>query len=142
MNKSYKVKNEIINIIQKNNGFDEAALEQIQDYMARVGYRTVGNCNLGERTEPNSSPWRGVQVTGNNVGGDTGAFCIRSITSDEQRDYDYTEAQFPKSEYYQIKVFFSIDLPIVRNLFTFANKGSTKKMFYPCTNNESDGNCL
>ena len=136
MNKAYKVKNEIINIIQKNNGFDEEALKQIQDYMAKVGYRTIGNCDANENNTT-SNRWYGAGVTGNNVDVGTGAFCIRKVTSSSIDETDYTNAQFPESVYYQIKVFYSIDLPIVRRLFTFANKGSTKRLYYPCTNNGS-----
>jgi hypothetical protein len=122
MNKSYKVKNEIINIIQKNNGINESTLEQIQEYMTRVGYRTTGKCAAYETAY--GSKGRG------NEGGN-GLFCVTEMTTEYAPETQYTKEQFPKSAYYQIRVFFSIDLPVVRNLFTFGLKGSTKKLFYP-----------
>lgn len=128
MNKAYKVKNEIINIIQKNNGLDNDALDQIQDYMTKVGYRTSGNCNAGEKNE-----WIGYGVSGNTSTTRKSVFCVRQVLSEAQGGSDYTKEQFPETVYYQVKVFFSVDLPIVRQMFTFGLKGSTKKLFYPVT---------
>ena len=139
INKAYKVKNEIINIIQKNNGFDEEALQQIQEYLALVGYRTGVNCSAGEKTS-SVNKWNGVQITGG-IRDDKGTFCIREVKSVESGGTEYTKAQFPENVYYQVKVFYSIDLPIVRQLFTFSIKGSTKKLYYPCTNNGNNGEC-
>ena len=120
MNKAYKVKNEIINIIQKNNGLDSNSLLQIQDYMTKVGYRTTGKCDVDEK---------GYGISGTSES-NKAVFCVKEMTTEYVTD-SHTEVQFPKVSYYQIKVFFSIDLPIVRQFFTFGLKGSTKKLFYP-----------
>lgn len=136
-NKAYKVKNEIINIIQKNNGFDENALAQIQDYMIKVGYRTTGDCNRNEADLDRD--YAGYSISGSNQDDEHAVFCIRATTTEYETsgDYkDYIKSQFPKSTYYQIKVFFAIDLPVVRHFFTFGLKGSTKKIFYPCERTE------
>ena len=133
MNKAHKVKNEVINIIQKNNGLDDNALDQILDYMTKIGYRTTGNCN-GD----NDKGYSGFNVNGQR-NDNKAVFCVKQMTTDYIPSKEYLNKQFPKSAYYQIKVFFSIDLPIVRNFFTFALKGSTKKLFYPC---EQSGGCL
>lgn len=124
MNKAYKVKNEIINIIQKNNGLDEDALDQIQDYMTKVGYRTTGICNIEDGD--------GYGVSGTAKTNNKAVFCIKEMSTEYYVD-NHTKEQFPKNAYYQIKVFFSVDLPIVRQFFTFGLKGSTKKLFYPVT---------
>lgn len=124
MNKAYKVKNEIINIMQKNNGLDENALIQIQDYMTKVGYRTTGICNIEDGD--------GYGVSGSSTVSNKAVFCIKEMTTEYVTD-NYTEPQFPKSAYYQVKVFFAVDLPVVRQFFTFGIKGSTKKLFYPVT---------
>ena len=124
MNKAYKVKNEIINIIQKNNGLDENALDQIQDYMTKVGYRTTGVCTVDDGD--------GYSISGTAKTNNKAVFCVKEMTTEYYTD-NYTAAQFPKNAYYQIKVFFSVDLPVVRQFFTFGLKGSTKKLFYPVT---------
>jgi len=124
-NKAYKVKDEIINIIQKNNGLDEEALAQIQDYMSKVGYRTQGKCNKSKNEN-----FTGYGVSGSASTDTRAVFCVRPIETSYSTS-NGTKEQFPEATYYQIKVFFGIDLPIVRNLFTFTIKGSTKKLFYP-----------
>lgn len=123
MNKSYKVKNEIINIIQKNNGLNDSTIKQISNYMSNVGYRTAGNCN-----DKDEIAYDIKGIVGKNK---KGLFCVKETSVTTESGSDYTKPQFPKTSYYQIKVFFAIDLPVVRNLFTFSLKGSTKKMFYP-----------
>lgn len=124
MNKAYKVKNEIINIIQKNNGLDENTLSQIQDFMTKVGYRTTGKCDTKDDFA--------FGISGNSKNSDKPVFCAKEMIT-EYEAQSYTKVQFPKAAYYQVKVFFSIDLPIVRQFFTFGLKGSTKKLFYPVT---------
>ena len=124
LNKSIKVKNEIINLIQKNNGLDSKTLGDISDYLARVGYRTSGRCYDYE--VPINS--RG-EISHNNVG----LYCVNEMTTSYKPDSEYVKEQFPKSTYYQIRVFYTIDLPVVRNVFTFTLKGSSKKLFYPKT---------
>ncbi len=122
MNKAYKVKNEIINIIQKNNGLDDQALGQIQNYMTKVGYRTTGQCS-------NDSQDIGYGMNGT-TGDSSGLFCARPVWFGYENNL-FGETQFPDSAYYSIKVFFSIDLPVVRRFFTFQIKGSTKRLFNP-----------
>ena len=124
MNKAYKVKNEIINIIQKNNGLDEDALSQIQDYMTRVGYRTNGKCDTSNNEV-------GYAISGTASTTNRAVFCVKEMTTEYESQTAYTKEQFPKSAYYHVKVFFAVDLPVVRNIFTFGLKGSTKKLFYP-----------
>ena len=124
MNKSYKVKNEIINIIQKNNGLNSDALAQIRDYMTSVGYRTTGKCADYEIA---------YDMTSSKGTGGKGMFCVNEMTTTYDSITQYTESQFPKTAYYQVRVFFAIDLPIVRNIVSFGLKGSSKKLFYPAT---------
>ena len=126
MNKAYKVKNEIINIIQKNNGLDENSLVQIQDFMTRVGYRTTGNCNSPESYE------YAFGISGSSANSNKPVFCAKQMIT-EYEQQAFSKVQFPKAAYYQVKVFFAVDLPVVRNFFTFGLKGSTKKLFYPVT---------
>ncbi len=122
MNKAYKVKNEVINIIQKNNGLNDDAMNDILDYMNRVGYRTTGNCEIDEKDG------FGYDITGNRSDNNA-VICVKR----RYLEYDAGKVseQFPPTAYYQVKVFFAVDLPIVRNVFTFGLRGSTKKLFYP-----------
>ena len=130
-NKAYKVKNEVISIIQKNNGFDETALEQIEDYMTSVGYRSTANCNaLG------TTGWDGYNSSGVQSNDNKSLFCIKTMNI----VYDTGTTicpQFPKSVYYQVKIFFGLDIPILNSVFKFQLTGTTRKLYYPTTMDKS-----
>src|SRR5574344_841124 len=124
-NKAYKVKNEVVSIIQKNNGFNATALDQIDDYMTSVGYRSTGNCDaLG------TTGWEGYNSSG--VSDNNHAvFCITTMDVKYSTGDANIAPQFPETAYYQIKVFFSLDVPILNNAFKFQLTGTTRKLFYP-----------
>ncbi len=125
VNKAYKVRNEIITIIQKNNGFNEETLTQIQEYMTEVGYRSKGTCDADDGVGYKASGYG--NATGNNA-----LMCVKQVAI-EYETSNKTKPQFPTAAYYQIKVFFSLDIPIINNVFRFALTGSTRKLFYPVT---------
>jgi hypothetical protein len=123
-NKAYKVKDEIITILQKNNGFDETSLEQIQDYMTSVGYRSTGTCGVEDGD--------GYSSTGNVTLNNKALFCVRTMDV-KYETTNGTSPQFPETAYYRVKVFFSLDVPVLGNAFGFSLTGTTKKLFYPKT---------
>ena len=83
------------------------------------------------KLKKNDAKYDGYGIKGTSKKSKNTVFCVRAVTTTyEQSD---VSAQFPPVEYYQIKVFFGIDLPIVRNFFTFSLSGSTKKLFCPST---------
>ena len=119
-----------IHIIQKNNGLDSNSLAQIQDFMAKVGYRTSGECDVSGFNYEDTG-YVGYGVSGSSTT-NKAVFCVKEMET-RYTSSSHTESQFPPSAYYQIKVFFAVDLPVVRNFFTFGLKGSTKKLYYPVT---------
>ena len=124
MNKAYKVRNEIITIIQKNNGLDATAISQIQEYMSSVGYRTTGECNSSD-----NYGWEGINSNSYN-NSSKALFCYRAM----EVQYESTSgngSQFPKSAYYQVKVFFGLDMPIINEVLKFNLIGSTRRLYYP-----------
>ena len=123
-NKAYKVKNEIITIIQKNNGFNDTTLSEIQDYMTSVGYRSTGSCDADDGD--------GYSATGSSTISRKALFCVKTMDVKYETTND-TNPQFPETAYYKIKVFFSFDVPIVHDVFNFSLTGTTKKLFYPVT---------
>ena len=133
-NKAYKVKNEVISIIQKNNGFDETALEQIEEYMTKVGYRATADCDaLG------TPGWDGYTSSGTK-NNQKALFCIKTMNI----VYDTGTTicpQFPKSVYYQVKIFFGLDIPIINSLFKFQLTGTTRKLYYPNMIDTVQGRC-
>lgn len=119
MSKAQKVKDEVVSIIQKNNGFDHNALNEIENYMASVGYRTNGVCEDG---------WDGYNSAGFNS--NKSLFCIKEWTL----EFDDTK-DFPKTAYYQVRVFFALDVPVINNVLRFNLTGSTRRLYYPKTMN-------
>lgn len=115
MNKAQKVKDEVISIIQKNNGLNEGARSQISSYMATVGYRTTGDCN--------GDGWEGF-----NTGySSKSLFCYKEVGLDAVAN---ETTEFPASAYYQVKVFFALDVPILNNVFKFQLTGATRRLYY------------
>ena len=39
--------------------------------------------------------------------------------------------QFPSVKYYKVKVFFSLDIPIIGKMFNFNLIGTSKNIYYP-----------
>ena len=123
MNREYKVKNEVINIIKKYNGFNDQALKDIQEYMNKVGYRNKGTCK--------DTDGDGFNLTDSGIVTNNTYFCVKQIATHYEKISKGVDAPFPDAVYYQVKVFFSVDLPIIRGMFTFPLTGSTKKIFDP-----------
>lgn len=111
--RAFNVKNEIVDIIERENGYTDKAAEDIAAYLTNVGYRTTGKCEEG-MTGNNSSKDFGV---GQNI------YCYKAINASGEEDY-------ADSVYYQVEVFFQIDLPIFRDWFTFSIKGDSNQLFY------------
>ena len=123
MNKAHKVKNEIIAVMQKHNGLNEEALYEIQAYMSKVAYRTNAKCGEGEK---------GFSSAGTSITSDRALFCVKpKIITDYSTGGVSSMGQFPDVAYYEIKVFFSVDIPVINKFLVFQVKGSTKKMYYP-----------
>lgn len=114
MNKAQKVKDEVVSIIQKNNGLNDGAKQQIRSYMATVGYRTTGDCE---------DPWVGFNESYTNKP----LFCYKEVSLDATNN---EQTQFPESAYYEVKVFFALDVPVLNNVFKFQLTGATRRLYF------------
>ncbi len=126
--KAYNVKNQIVSIIQKNNGINDQTITDIQNYMSEVGYRSTGKCDAIDEDESSLIAIDQYGQTGNNKG----MICItrHDIYKKLWRDEDHTR-QIPKTVYYEVKVFFALDMPVVNTVFNFNLKGSTRMIYCP-----------
>ena len=132
--KAYNVKNQVISIIQKNGGIDSQAVTEIQEYMSEVGYRSSGKCDSEDISSITN--YAITQREGLQINGSTGMICIsRHNINDNLPD---PNNQFPKAAYYDIKVFFALDMPIINSVFNFNLKGSTRMVYCP---KEYGGSC-
>lgn len=131
--KAYNVKNEILNIIRNQGGVctsdspgsDDICYnftEQIIDYFREANYRSTGSCK-GKNGEDD---WTGFSRDGRNlgVGAKNAAFCVNAIKAN-------TNSELPNALYYQVKVFYQLDLPIINNIFEFSIVGETSRVYSP-----------
>lgn len=117
--KAFKVKNGIVNIIEKKEGLSEASQTEIEKYLSTVGYLVYSKCpkNLTEQGD-------GTLVSG-----------FIPYTADASQ-YRYCVAKTEddsgniKKSYYKVTVFFRVDLPILGDIFTFPISGETKPIYF------------
>ncbi len=125
--KAYNVKNELINIIRNQGGVctsDTASLndncynfgEQISDYFKETNYRARGKCSDG---------FVGYTKNGELATGNAGAaFCVRGIPANGN-------SELPNALYYQVQVFWQLDIPIFSSIFNFRINGETARVYAP-----------
>lgn len=121
--KAFKVKNEILSIIERNEGLtgnDEtesfsdrnpSARGEIGAYLRENNHLVDGRCGTND-----GSAYYSV---GNNM--NEGTYCVRK---------NCVKTNFEKA-YYKVTVFFRFDLPYLGKLFTFKVQGETKQIPYP-----------
>ena len=121
--KAHNVKNEIINIIKNEGGVCTSQnrgsncynfAEQITDYFKEANYRSTGECESG---------WVGYNREGQ-IDYNKSAFCIRGIRAN-------TNSELPNALYYQVKVFYQLDLPVVSGMVEFSIYGETGRVYDP-----------
>lgn len=126
--KAFNVKDDIIKIIERENGFDNLVnistnhdkeiLKSIVATLQEFGYRTENKCPANDGV----LVWVGFDRDGNrDTSNNKSSFCIREIQSNSSEMSD--------AVYYQVVVFYQLDLPIFNNLFRFELKGDTKLVY-------------
>lgn len=144
--KAFGVKDEIITIIenetlggnastdQPNYGISDTMLQKIVAQLDKAGYHTEGYC-------PTDKTYAGYDRNGVLVNrGKKASFCLRANKVDDEFEQDAknvcktgvcqtTENEFPPMVYYDVVLFFQLDIPLINYLFNFNLKGTTKIMF-------------
>ena len=119
--KSFRVKNEVLSLIEKNEGFTDNGIKLINNYLAQSGYKTVGACKdqsgavvYGmDSLDPEAKP---SQAEKNKKY----YYCFSKYT-------DY-HTYFTTRAYYKITLFFKFDLPVFHELSTFDVDGQTSEI--------------
>ncbi len=138
--KAFGVKDEIINIIETDSlessnsvssHIDSRTSQSIADLLGDAGYRITGRC-------PNND-WVGYDRNGNVTSNNNAAFCIKS-TDVAEAYYDDASSRcrsnctsiagdYPDMYYYEVVLFYQLDIPIIGGVFNFRIYGSTKVLF-------------
>ena len=153
--RAYKLKDEMINEIEKHHGLTQEAKDAIDSYIGDIGYKSTGSCN--KVNERNAG---GVQVVSFSTGSDLnnmyrGArgdnYCVgrSDVVTREEKQFDgnsrlsycatveqssdsgstVRSIGHPSSSYYYVLVFFKIDMPIIGSIFGFDITGETSTIF-------------
>lgn len=135
--KAFGVKDEIINIIENDkiaasgSLISNEKLESIKDHLAETGYRNTGKCP--------DSEWTGYDRAGG-INNNDAAFCLRAVNVAEVYYDELTKVcsneqcventgDFPEMYYYEVIVFYQLDIPAIKQLMNFKLKGTTKILF-------------
>lgn len=147
--RTYKIKDSIITIIEKNGGVtkgDGGTLDQINQYLNSMGYTSVGQCpDMME--DGKSENWVGFSRNSNTgrsteFGGKYN-YCIYKHTLACRNNKKATGGKkvttftgemgynaIPRA-YYGVIVFFKIDWPILREVIKFNLSGETTTLYLP-----------
>ena len=131
---AFGVKDEIINVIEMNNGnylnSDNYSLSSdIVDAISAAAYRTTGVCD---------DNYQGYERNGQPVSTcERASICIRevNVTSGidsylfEELGNTVAQGEFVNGRYYQIVLFYQLDLPVIRQVYNFQTKGETKIIY-------------
>lgn len=131
---AFAVKDEIVNAIELNNGDyldGENLSSDIVEAMNKASYRTTGKCESGENVT-------GYDRDGNRVNtNEAAAVCIKEVNVSEGLD-NYLRDIFKDTmayedsmngKYYQVQVFYQLDIPIIKQIYNFSTKGETKIIY-------------
>lgn len=121
--KAFKVKDGIIDRIEKHSGFNDEAINDIADYLNEIGYHTKVGC---KNFVAEGSRYVGVvsnSVTNHPESG-TYNYCVEKVAS-RNPSGQMTAA------YYKVNVFFSLSLPVFDQFTTFNVTGETINIYYP-----------
>jgi len=129
--RAFKVKNEILQFIEVNEGVTSVAQDQINVYLKSVNHIVIGTC-IQDKDEDS---WA---FGGERTSEFKGIYCVEKMC--ENIDPNASQTGIYKA-HYKVTIFFKFDLPIIGDIFTFRVKGETKTIFNAPRNPSLDLAC-
>lgn len=130
---AFGIKDKVVSIIEVNDGKfleDGNLSDEIVTLIESTSYRTTGKCD---------EDYKGFDRTGSPVtSGSDASICIKEVNATAGVDNYLTEIfgagkvatdDFMPGSYYQIVVFFQLDLPVVKQVYNFSSKAETKVIY-------------
>lgn len=129
--KCYKVKNEMLSAIERNNGINGDSITEINKYINSIGYSGVGKCEplsnaaclVGFKKNDNSRSFTSITTQEYN-------YCVEKMVMN-QSGANSSLTGMPASAYYHVRVFFTLDMPIVGKFFNLKVEGETSTIYLP-----------
>ena len=115
--KAFAVRSEVVKAIENKDGIEisNSYYNDVKEIINKAGYYTTGKCTDG---------YTGFGRDGKKLGknANDSAICIKQVQSDQQTG----------GCYYDIRVFYRLELPAINSIFNFTAKGKTKVVFKNC----------
>ncbi len=118
--KAFKIKNELVTIIEKYEGLNygtsnqSGSIDLINNYLQYNGYTVKGSCDEGSYGATSLGE---DAILSNAVKGQKYYYCVEEVST--------KGASTPNRARYKIKIFFKFSLPILGDLVTFNIDGTT-----------------
>lgn len=109
--KAFKVKNRIINIIEKHDGYDVNAVTEINSELKEMGYRVNNNTNC-----PNKES-EGFKLISNSSSYEYCVYVAYTTSVSENVE---------KNPYYKVITYMYFDIPVIGGLLHFPVSGETE----------------
>lgn len=115
---AYRLKTQMVTVLEQYNGLNEQALKEIQTLMQRGNYNVRSACP--ERTGLQAFGVNGSMPEINPIGKFN--YCVYR---------EHVEQDGKNKYYYTIQVFLKFELPVFGDLFDFKVTGETNAILYP-----------
>ena len=123
--KSFRVKNEVLSIIEKSQGMTEDGIKLINNYLNQSGYNTTGKCTISL----DAKTYGVKSLSTDSLNG------VVEEVSDSNQEYYYCFTKFggyhtyyKSRAYYKINLFFRFDLPVIGRIGFFTVDGQTSEI--------------
>lgn len=121
--KAFRVKNGIINIIEKREGLTPDTQKEITSYLSTAGYSVYSTCDTTPADNDEIQYKKGFE---SDSSGNKYKYCVIKTNVSEANG---SALKLNKS-YYKVTVFFRLDLPVIGDVFVFPVSGETKPIYY------------
>ncbi len=121
--KAFKIKNELLTIIEKKEGLtsgDNGSIAIINNYLKSNGYFVTKTCPEGSYGVSNLDNQAVEPAVGNNK---PYYYCVTKVKSPSSNN--------PNKVYYQVNIFFYFNLPVIGDVFKFNVSGNTGDVINP-----------
>ncbi len=140
--RAFRVKNEIINIIEREEGFtpstaDPGARYLVASYLNNNGYQAKGKCDVGTYgissiSLNDASVESSFEKIDDSKKNNKYYYCLKKIKNPIKgvSEKEIEKYNYKNRAYYEVTVFFKFNLPVIGDLTTFSVHGETNDVYF------------